>query len=81
MVQEGGMTPAMRDQRRRRSILQTEGSGWDVGAAVLFFAGGLSRWQTGVVLPVDAGATAVTALPGAPANASESSSSGGAGAN
>ena len=33
MVQKGGMPPELREARRKRSILQTEGSGWDVGAA------------------------------------------------
>jgi len=63
MVQAGGMTPAKRDARRRRSILQTEGSGWDVGAAVTFLCGGNARWITGTIVPVDAGATAIAALP------------------
>jgi len=63
MVQAGGMTPAKRDARRRRSILQTEGSGWDVGAAVTFLCGGNARWLTGTIVPVDAGATAIAALP------------------
>lgn len=58
MVYSRGMTPEMRDQRRRRSLLQTEGTGWDVGNAVLFLASDEARWITGVVLPVDAGATA-----------------------
>jgi hypothetical protein len=67
MVQQGGMSPATREARRKRSILQTEGSGWDVGAAVTFLAGGGSRWMTGVIMPVDAGATAGTGLPGSDA--------------
>lgn len=63
--QGGGMPPELREARRRRSILQTEGSGWDVGAAVVFLASGKARWMTGAIVPVDAGATAVTALPDA----------------
>ncbi len=54
----GRMTPEMREVRRKRSLLQTEGTGWDVGHAVAFLASDEARWVTGVVLPVDAGATA-----------------------
>lgn len=50
-----GLTPELREVRRRRSLLKTEGSGWDIGLAVAFLSGSLSRWITGVVLPVDAG--------------------------
>ncbi|CDR05240.1 SDR family NAD(P)-dependent oxidoreductase [Streptomyces iranensis] len=53
-----GMTEAVRETRRGRSLLGTEGSGWDVGEAVAFLAGRRAAWITGVVLPVDAGATA-----------------------
>jgi NAD(P)-dependent dehydrogenase (short-subunit alcohol dehydrogenase family) len=60
MVQDERMSPEWREQRRKRSILQTEGSGWDVGAAIVFLASGNARWMTGVILPVDAGATAVS---------------------
>lgn len=63
MVQAGGMSAEKREARRRRSILQVEGSGWDVGAAVAFLCGGNSRWMTGAIVPVDAGATAIAALP------------------
>ena len=58
MVYSRGMTPEMRETRRRRSLLQTEGTGWDVGNAVRYLASDESRWVTGTVLPVDAGATA-----------------------
>jgi NAD(P)-dependent dehydrogenase (short-subunit alcohol dehydrogenase family) len=58
MVSSRGMTPELREARRRRSLLQTEGTGWDVGQAVLFLASDEARWITGVTLPVDAGATA-----------------------
>ena len=60
MMYAGGMSEAMREARRMRSLLKTEGSGWDTGAAVLWLASGHARWVTGVVLPVDAGATAAT---------------------
>jgi NAD(P)-dependent dehydrogenase (short-subunit alcohol dehydrogenase family) len=57
----GRMTPEMRDVRRRRSLLQTEGSGWDVGHAVAYLASDEARWVTGTILPVDAGTTAGSA--------------------
>ncbi|MCO6417339.1 SDR family oxidoreductase [Siccirubricoccus sp. KC 17139] len=63
MVQAKGMSAEERERRRRRSILQVEGSGWDVGAAVAFLCSGNSRWMTGAIVPVDAGATAIAALP------------------
>ena len=58
MVYARGMTPEMRETRRMRSLLQVEGTGWDVGNAVRYLASDESRWVTGTVLPVDAGATA-----------------------
>jgi NAD(P)-dependent dehydrogenase (short-subunit alcohol dehydrogenase family) len=58
MVYSQGMPPELREARRLRSLLQTEGTGWDVGQAVLFLASDEARWITGVTLPVDAGATA-----------------------
>jgi len=58
MVYTRGMSPEMREARRRRSLLQTEGTGWDVGAAVVYLASEDARWVTGIVLPVDAGASA-----------------------
>ncbi len=66
MMYEGGMTPDVREARRARSLLKTEGTGWDCGAAVLFLASGHARWMTGVILPVDAGTTATTTLGGSP---------------
>lgn len=54
----GAMTPAMREARRNRSLLGTEGTGWDIGYAVLYLASDEARWVTGVILPVDAGTTA-----------------------
>jgi NAD(P)-dependent dehydrogenase (short-subunit alcohol dehydrogenase family) len=58
MVSARGMTHELRDKRRKRSLLQTEGNGWDVGNAVVYLASNQSRWVTGIVLPVDAGTTA-----------------------
>ena len=58
MVYSRGMSAEMRAARRERSLLKSEGTGWDVGNAALYLAGDEARWVTGVVLPVDAGATA-----------------------
>ena len=58
MVSAGGMSEDLREKRRKRSLLQTEGTGWDVGNAVVYLASEQSRWVTGIVLPVDAGTTA-----------------------
>ncbi len=58
MVAARGMTPELRELRRQRSLMQTEGTAWDVAAAAAFLASDAARWITGVVLPVDAGATA-----------------------
>lgn len=54
----GGMSPEARESRKNRSLLKTEGSGWDIGAAVRWLASEESRWVTGLILPIDAGVTA-----------------------
>ena len=53
-----GMSEDLRDQRRKRSLLQTEGEGWDIGKGVVYLVSEQARWVTGVILPIDAGATA-----------------------
>ncbi|HKU96060.1 MAG TPA: SDR family oxidoreductase [Vineibacter sp.] len=58
MVYARGMPPELREARKLRSMLQIEGEGWDVGHAVVYLASDAARWLTGVVLPVDAGASA-----------------------
>ncbi len=58
MVYARGMSEELREARKNRSLLKTEGSGWDVGNAVLYLASEEARWVTGIVLPVDAGASA-----------------------
>jgi NAD(P)-dependent dehydrogenase (short-subunit alcohol dehydrogenase family) len=57
MVETQNLSDAVRDDRRHQGSLETEGTGWDVGDAVVYLAGPMSRWVTGVVLPVDAGLT------------------------
>ncbi|KIW63104.1 hypothetical protein PV04_09980 [Phialophora macrospora] len=58
MMYAGGMSDEAREARRNRSLLKTEGNGWDVGCAVRFLASPQSRWITGLIMPVDAGVTA-----------------------
>jgi NAD(P)-dependent dehydrogenase (short-subunit alcohol dehydrogenase family) len=66
MVESRGLAGEMREARRAASPLGTEGTGWDVGAAVLFLAGAMAGWITGVVLPVDGGYSAFQTLPTPP---------------
>ena len=56
------LSEELRDLRRRIAPLGTEGTAWDVAQAVLFLASDESRWISGVVLPIDAGFLATTAL-------------------
>jgi NAD(P)-dependent dehydrogenase (short-subunit alcohol dehydrogenase family) len=56
-----GMSEELREARRKRSLLETEGTGWDVGNGVLYLVSDMARWVTGVIHPVDAGATAGSA--------------------
>jgi len=62
MMYGGGMTDEQREARKNRSLLKTEGNGWDCGAAVRFLAGDEARWITGLAMPVDAGTTASTVI-------------------
>ncbi|KAG6826318.1 hypothetical protein H0H92_000335, partial [Tricholoma furcatifolium] len=65
MLYSRGMSDEVRQARRDRSLLKTEGNGWDAGAAVRFLASDEARWITGVILPVDAGTTAAIPQGGA----------------
>ncbi|KPM42367.1 hypothetical protein AK830_g4210 [Neonectria ditissima] len=69
MMYAGGMTEEARAARKARSLLGTEGTGWDCACAVTFLASNHARWITGAILPVDAGATAAVGI-GMPASAS-----------
>jgi NAD(P)-dependent dehydrogenase (short-subunit alcohol dehydrogenase family) len=46
---------ALRTRRRLSSLMKTEGSGWDIANAILFFASDESKFVTGQTLLVDGG--------------------------
>jgi len=57
MVYGPGMSERGREMRRQASVLGLEGTGWDIGNAVLYLCSDLARFVTGQVLIVDGGAT------------------------
>ena len=57
MAVADGMTDARRESRRLSSVLEREGTGWDVAHAAVYLASDEARYVTGVVLPVDGGAS------------------------
>lgn len=57
MVERGGMSDELRERRRQASPLGIEGTGWDVGNAVVFLASNRARYITGQTLVVDGGVT------------------------
>jgi NAD(P)-dependent dehydrogenase (short-subunit alcohol dehydrogenase family) len=61
MVYSRGMSPELRQARSTRTLLGTEGTGWDIGYGALFLASDESRWVTGVILPIDGGSNAGSA--------------------
>ncbi|KAJ9618495.1 hypothetical protein H2203_009092 [Taxawa tesnikishii (nom. ined.)] len=58
MVRGRGMTDEMRQARINQNLMKIEGTGWDVGYAILFLCSKEARWITGLIMPVDAGTTA-----------------------
>lgn len=63
MVNPGGdMSTEARDRRRKSSLLEVEGTGWDIGNAVVFLSSDWARYITGQTLVVDGGCT-LTARP------------------
>ncbi|KAF7522780.1 hypothetical protein G7054_g12019 [Neopestalotiopsis clavispora] len=62
MMYANGMSEETRAARKGRSLLGTEGNGWDAACAVVFLVSDHARWITGAILPVDAGATAAIGI-------------------
>ena len=60
MVYSRGLEQGLRDKRARNNLLQEEGTGWDIGKGVVFFASDQARWITGVILSIDGGSMAGT---------------------
>lgn len=57
MVYAGGMSERAREARKQASALKIEGTGWDIGNAVVFLVSDLARYITGHTLVVDGGVT------------------------
>ena len=57
MVYGHGMSDEARARRAAAAILPREGTGWDIGNAVLFLASDMAGWMTGQCLVVDGGVT------------------------
>jgi NAD(P)-dependent dehydrogenase (short-subunit alcohol dehydrogenase family) len=58
MVAVEALTDEARQARAAMVPLRQEGTGWDVGAAVVYLAGDHARWVTGETLTVDGGFSA-----------------------
>jgi len=55
MVRRGGMSAETRRARVNQNLMQKEGTGWDVGYALLFLCSKEAGWITGLIMPVDGG--------------------------
>jgi NAD(P)-dependent dehydrogenase (short-subunit alcohol dehydrogenase family) len=60
MVFAQGMEAELRERRRKNNLLQTEGTGWDIGKGVVYLASDQARWVSGIILSIDGGSMAGT---------------------
>ena len=55
MVYSEGMTESLRSQRQKASLIEMEGTGWDIGKAVVYLCSEWARYVTGHLMVVDGG--------------------------
>src|SRR6056300_1355585 len=55
MVYSEGMTESHRSQRQNASLIEMEGTGWDIGKAVVYLCSEWARYVTGHLMVVDGG--------------------------
>jgi len=55
MVYSDGMSESQRSQRQNASLVEIEGTGWDIGKAVVYLCSQWARYVTGHLMVVDGG--------------------------
>jgi len=55
MVYSDGMSESQRSQRQNASLIEMEGTGWDIGKAVVYLCSDWARYITGHLMVVDGG--------------------------